>query len=147
MTPADVEAIARRVVELLREEDLAGPDMVLLSAAEVAPRFGVTSEWVRDNADRLGAIRLGDGPRPRLRFDPKKVAAALNARSGGVASLDGEFRSESGPAARRSPSSPDVAPGQSPRRSVEVSALPNKTPRRGGSRPGPTPGDTPDANP
>jgi len=55
----------------------------LLTAAEVAERFGVSAEWVRDHADDLGVVRLGDGPRPRLRFDAETVAAALTSRAGG----------------------------------------------------------------
>lgn len=56
-----------------------GPER-LLTAREVAERYGVTPEWVRENAARLGVIRLGAGPRPRLRFDPEAVAATLTAR-------------------------------------------------------------------
>lgn len=53
----------------------------LLDAKQVGECFGLTAEWVRDHADDLDAIRIGDGPRPRLRFDVEKVAAALNART------------------------------------------------------------------
>lgn len=52
----------------------------MLTAAEVARRFRVSPEWVRENAGRLGALRLGDGPRPRLRFDPTRVAEELSVR-------------------------------------------------------------------
>lgn len=82
---ADLEALADlvavRVVELLRVDDgsHAGPAGALIDAREVAGRYGVSAEWVRDNADTLGAVRLGTGARPRLRFDPEKVAAALTA--------------------------------------------------------------------
>ena len=54
---------------------------VLLTAQEVARRFGVSAEWVRDHRDELGVVRLGDGPRPRLRFDPEIVVEALTRRS------------------------------------------------------------------
>lgn len=40
----------------------------LISATELAQRLGVRREFVYDHADHLGAIRLGDGPRARLRF-------------------------------------------------------------------------------
>ncbi len=76
--PADIEAIAARVADLLRGEPQVG---TLLTAAEVARRFGVAAEWVRQHADDLDVVRLGDGPRPRLRFDPAKVADRLVARS------------------------------------------------------------------
>ena len=49
-------------------------------ASEVAVAFKVTRGWVYAHADELGAIRLGDGPRPRLRFDPAVVAQRLQAR-------------------------------------------------------------------
>jgi hypothetical protein len=53
-----------------------------LTAAEVAVRFGVSRDYVYEHADALGAL-LGDGQRPRLRFDPAKVAAALSSRAAG----------------------------------------------------------------
>jgi hypothetical protein len=74
LDPASVDAIARRVAEILRERSLVPPSG-LLTAAEVASRYGVKRSWVYDNAARLGAIRLGRGSRGRLRFDPDRVAA------------------------------------------------------------------------
>jgi hypothetical protein len=70
------ECIARRVVELLTEQP--GPPEAWLDAAAVAARYGVSRAWVYDHAEDLGAARLGeagDGRKPRLRFDPAKVAA------------------------------------------------------------------------
>jgi hypothetical protein len=86
VAPADlsegtVEAIARRVVDLLRSEPprpaAAPTGERLLTAAEVARWWGVERSWVYQHALRLGVIRLGDGPRPRLRFDPALVARRL----------------------------------------------------------------------
>lgn len=79
----DIEAIARRVVELQREalEGQAPGD--LLTPAEVARRFGVSRAWVYSRADELGAIRLGEGRKPRLRFEAERVAQALRTRSAG----------------------------------------------------------------
>jgi hypothetical protein len=74
LDPASVDAIARRVAEILREGSLVPPSG-LLTAAQVASRYGVKRSWVYDNAARLGAIRLGRGSRARLRFDPDRVAA------------------------------------------------------------------------
>jgi len=65
-----VAAIAERVVELLREEGV-GPDPI--DAAEVARRLGVSRDYVYEHAEELGAIRLGEGSRGRLRFDPVTV--------------------------------------------------------------------------
>lgn len=83
LDPADlIELIAARVVALLREEGLVAPaGREMIDAAEVAARLGLEAAWVRRNADRLGAVRIGDGSRPRLRFDPEEVAAALASRS------------------------------------------------------------------
>ncbi len=70
-----VDAVARRVVELLREEGAVsreGPR--LLTVAAVSEEFGVSADWVYANAGRLGAIRLGSGPRARMRFDRATIA-------------------------------------------------------------------------
>lgn len=76
-----IEAIARRVVDLLRSEPprpaTAPGGEPLLTAAEVARWWGVERSWVYQHALRLGVIRLGDGTRPRLRFDPALVARRL----------------------------------------------------------------------
>ena len=72
---AFVDAVARRVVELLRAEGVVsreGPR--LLTVAAVSGEFGVSSDWLYANATALGAIRLGSGPRARLRFDRATIA-------------------------------------------------------------------------
>lgn len=70
-----VDAIARRVAELLTAGH--GDDPALIDAATVARRFGCSRAYVYDHAAQLGAVRLGTGTRPRLRFNPERVAAAL----------------------------------------------------------------------
>jgi len=78
LDPGAVEAIARRVAELLHQDQPITPaSRRLLSAAEVAEWWGVDRGWVYQHADELGAQRLGAGARPRLRFDPTLVAARL----------------------------------------------------------------------
>jgi hypothetical protein len=62
-----VEAIAQRVVELLREP--APPKPVLVDAQAVADALGVSRAYVYSNAVRLGGTSLGSGQRPRWRFD------------------------------------------------------------------------------
>jgi hypothetical protein len=62
-----VDAIAERVVQRLRD-DVPSP-IEWVDAATLARHMGVTRGWVYENADRLGARRLGDGPRARLRFN------------------------------------------------------------------------------
>jgi hypothetical protein len=49
----------------------------LIDAADVARMLGVTRGWVYEHATELGAIRLGSGTRPRLRFDPLRIGRAL----------------------------------------------------------------------
>jgi hypothetical protein len=66
---ASIEAVALRVVELLRD------DTPLIPAADVARRLGRSREWVYRHAEELGAVPLGDGERPRLGFERAKVAA------------------------------------------------------------------------
>src|SRR4051794_36005377 len=62
-----------------------GAESWLLDAAEVARRLNVERAWVYANAARLGAVRLGDGPRARLRFEPSAVRAALQPVRAGAA--------------------------------------------------------------
>jgi len=79
VNPALIEAIARRVAELIRGE--LGPPLRLLTPSEVAARFGVSRTWVYAHADELGAMRLGTGPRARLRFDVSRVTSAISPRA------------------------------------------------------------------
>ena len=67
-----IDAIAKRVADILRSEALPTREQ-LITATDVAARFGVSRTWVYDNAERLGAIRLGTGSKARLRFDSKRV--------------------------------------------------------------------------
>lgn len=72
--PADIEALADAIAARLAQPT-ATPQHV--DAAEIARRFALSASWVREHADELGALRVGDGPRPRLRFDPEHVASVL----------------------------------------------------------------------
>jgi hypothetical protein len=80
-----VDAIARRVVELLKGGGSAGVNVVddssgaCLTVSQVAARYRVSRSWVYAHQRELGAMRLGDGPRARLRFDPKVVAEGIAA--------------------------------------------------------------------
>ncbi len=76
LDPATVEAIAHEVADLLRRRGEAG-ERGLLTAGQVAGRFGVDRSWVYAHAHQLGVVRLGFGRRPRLRFDPAVVAQHL----------------------------------------------------------------------
>jgi hypothetical protein len=51
----------------------------LVDAATVAEHFGMTRGAVYGRADEFGAVRIGGGPRPRLRFDLAEVRQRLEA--------------------------------------------------------------------
>jgi hypothetical protein len=76
----DIEAVAARVVEMLRREGPARAAPDLVDAATLARILNVERDWVYAHARELGAVRLGDGPKARLRFDPARARAALAAR-------------------------------------------------------------------
>src|SRR4051794_5305839 len=73
-------AETQRTGELVVER-LAGV-VPLVDARTVADALGVSPETVRDYAEELGAVRVGDGVRPRLRFDLAKARSAGAARPG-----------------------------------------------------------------
>ncbi len=77
LDPQTIEAIARRVVELLERRGLAG-EPELVDAAELARRLGIERSWVYTHAIELGAVKLGSGRKPRLRFDPQVSARVLH---------------------------------------------------------------------
>ena len=106
--PDDVEAIARRVSELLAAGPPASPR--LLTAAAVAKRFGVERDWVYRHADEIGAVRLGAGRRPRLRFDPDRVAAALAPRPDSKGSEAPRVAPRRAPRTQAPPSVPSRCP-------------------------------------
>jgi hypothetical protein len=82
LDPQTIEAVARRVVELLDRRGLSGgPELV--DAAELARRLGIERSWVYTHAIELGAVKLGSGRKPRLRFDPQAAARALHKIGGG----------------------------------------------------------------
>src|SRR3954453_16784928 len=100
-----VELVAERVLQLLGDRN--GDEIQLLTVAQVARRFQVRPSWVYANARRLGALRLGTGPKAPLRFDPGRVALAVEdhgvARGRGVGRPPSRetASSRSRPAARR----------------------------------------------
>ncbi len=78
----DIEAIAERaawrVVQLL---DRPGPGAYrLLDPKELARALNVSLDYVYAHAMDLGAMRLGDGPKARLRFDLQTAREAMRAR-------------------------------------------------------------------
>jgi hypothetical protein len=75
VAPNVVEAIAQRVAELLRAELQLTPP--LLTPSQVAERFAVSRTWVYEHAAELGGVKLGSGPKARIRFDASRVSQAL----------------------------------------------------------------------
>lgn len=78
--PDDIALIADAVAERLRHSMPVGPE--LLDSAAVAQLLGMGVDWVRLNAERLGAVRLGTGPKARLRFDRQRIEELATAQHG-----------------------------------------------------------------
>jgi hypothetical protein len=99
-----VEQLAPRIEQWLDERlsptrqgdtsDVSGP----VDAATLAKQLGVARAFVYEHADELGAQRLGDGPRARLRFDVETAKRAMfrssSERSRDDDSLDAEPKSK-----------------------------------------------------
>jgi hypothetical protein len=83
LDPQTIDAIARRVVELLERRGLQRRELV--DAAELAKRLGIERSWVYSHAIELGAVKLGSGAKPRLRFDPEVAARVLQKVGEGAA--------------------------------------------------------------
>lgn len=60
-----LEQLAGLIAERINGQD-AGVD--LIDAAKLAARLGRSRDYVYEHANELGAIRLGNGPKPRLIF-------------------------------------------------------------------------------
>ena len=75
----DIEAIAASVVELLERRGGGQPahEEGLATAAELAALLGVHKSWVYAHQELLGGVRLGSGPKARLRFDAARAKWAL----------------------------------------------------------------------
>jgi hypothetical protein len=78
----DIEAIAERaahrVVQLLQRPG-PGP-FQLLEPKQLARALNVSLAYVYAHAADLGVMRLGDGPKARLRFDLQTAQAAMRSR-------------------------------------------------------------------
>ena len=96
-----VDVIAQRVLHLLG--DRKGDEIQLLTVAQVARRFQVHPSWVYANARRLGALRLGTGPKAPLRFDPRRVALAVEERGVPSGQRAGDKPSRESASARTEP--------------------------------------------
>ena len=75
-----VDPLAQRLLDLLKDQGILATDRrpaaEWIDATEMARRLGVTRTWVYEHAVELGAVRIGEGPRPRLRFPPNQIGSA-----------------------------------------------------------------------
>lgn len=69
--PQLADAVADRVAERLADRP------AYIDAAEVARLLSVSRDTVYELADELGAVKLGGGSRPRLRFERERIELAL----------------------------------------------------------------------
>jgi hypothetical protein len=79
--PAIAIGVTAHVAAMLNEATAAPPTPQTVDAATLANHLGVTRGFIYEHADHLGGVRLGNGPRPRLRFDLTRALEAWNARS------------------------------------------------------------------
>ncbi len=121
---ASVEAVARRVVELLRTESHSPRERRLVDAATLAAELGVERSWVYTHRAELGAIQLGAGSKPRLRFDVD-IARELLASSTSKGSQTPRTPAATGDSSRRRRqrlgSSPDLLPIRGPATAIDAS--------------------------
>jgi len=86
-----------------------------VDAAELTTVLGVSRDFIYSHAAELGAIRLGSGPRARLRFDPAHALDALAARSCSESPQPPERPAHGAPGPRRGaamrPGARDRGPG------------------------------------
>jgi hypothetical protein len=68
------DMLVERLREAIRADvlaDLPSEAQDWLDAQDVADRLHMSREWVYEHAEELGVLRIGGGPRPRLRFPPR----------------------------------------------------------------------------
>jgi hypothetical protein len=83
LTDGDVEAIAEATAARLAEIVSAAPGtFALVDPRQLARDLGVSLDYVYAHATELGAMRLGSGPKARIRFDLDRARQALEARAG-----------------------------------------------------------------
>jgi hypothetical protein len=91
LDPTSMDDLAHRIADLVgpqldpppkQRRPGAAEENRLLTASQVAKRWGINRSWVYAHAEQLGVRRLGNGARPRLRFDPLLVDAYINPHHG-----------------------------------------------------------------
>jgi hypothetical protein len=82
LTPGDVEAIADTIAQkALAVVSARSTTFGLVDARELAHELGVSVDYVYAHSRELGAMRLGSGPKARIRFDLDGARRALEARA------------------------------------------------------------------
>ncbi len=85
LTRGDVEAIAEATATSLAEMVNPGPaTFALVDARKLARDLGVSLDYVYAHATELGAMRLGSGPKARIRFDLDRARRVLEDEGGGI---------------------------------------------------------------
>lgn len=83
LTPQAVEQVATRVAQLIQRQqrthdhERIEENIGLLTVAKLAKYLDLNPAYIYEHADELGAIRIGDGPKARIRFDLDTAKAAL----------------------------------------------------------------------
>jgi hypothetical protein len=81
LSDRDVEAIAEATAALLAEIVTKPGTFALVDARQLACELGVSLDYVYARASELGAMRLGSGPKARIRFDLDRARQALETRA------------------------------------------------------------------
>ena len=89
LTPQAVEQVANRVAALLQRQQhnqqqaQTREPTGMLTVSELAQHLHLHRAWVYEHADELGAIRVGNGPKARIRFDLHTAKGALQRQQAG----------------------------------------------------------------
>ena len=84
LSDAQLERLADLVAERLQPSSpqavgaVAQKGPSLVDASALARRLGVSRATVYEHSAELGAIEVGGGKRPRLRFDPEKAVERMD---------------------------------------------------------------------
>ena len=116
LTPQAVEQVAARVAALLQrqqqnqEHGETSEPTGMLTVSQLAQHLHLHPAWVYEHADELGAIRIGQGPKARIRFDlyTAKEALRQNQPSRAPAPAPATAKPRPTPRRRRPSTSPPV---------------------------------------
>jgi hypothetical protein len=114
LAPGQLEQLADLIADRLREDQApasASSRGGLVDVHELAALLDVSTSWVYQHAHELGAVRLGSGSRPRLRFDPETARQAMCCSSSKQSHAESGSTTDDPPSPRaRRRRSPDSAP-------------------------------------